>query len=196
MWSEPAATRARAPSEERPREARVSCRRPGEREAVDIGDEYAAVSKSSRTTIRRSSNLPGAPRQAWGIIRDIFTMGARPIALLNSLRFGPMGGPDARERDASSKAPSPASRVTTVSGSATMAVRLPSAADHMPAAHLVNVSCRIARVPTLVAGRLAASSPVCTSASTGQDGTTATMASCEFDDRPRNDPPIRSAFRS
>ena len=36
----------------------------------------------------------GAATGVGGIIRDIFTMGARPIALLNSLRFGPLDGPD------------------------------------------------------------------------------------------------------
>src|SRR5213083_2936368 len=38
----------------------------------------------------------GAATGAGGILRDVFTMGARPVALLNSLRFGPLG--DARNR--------------------------------------------------------------------------------------------------
>src|SRR6266516_3927108 len=38
----------------------------------------------------------GAATGAGGILRDVFTMGARPVALLNSLRFGPTG--DARNR--------------------------------------------------------------------------------------------------
>jgi len=38
----------------------------------------------------------GAATGAGGILRDVFTMGARPIALLNSLRFGPLD--DARNR--------------------------------------------------------------------------------------------------
>jgi phosphoribosylformylglycinamidine synthase len=37
----------------------------------------------------------GAATGVGGILRDIFTMGARPIAILNSLRFGP---PTARSR--------------------------------------------------------------------------------------------------
>src|SRR5205085_8073342 len=36
----------------------------------------------------------GAATGVGGIIRDIFTMGARPIALLNALRFGPLDGPN------------------------------------------------------------------------------------------------------
>ena len=35
----------------------------------------------------------GAATGVGGIIRDIFTMGARPIAILNSLRFGPLSEP-------------------------------------------------------------------------------------------------------
>ena len=65
---------------------------PGENAGViDIGDGLAAVFKME------SHNHPsfiepyeGAATGVGGIIRDIFTMGARPIALLNSLRFGPL----------------------------------------------------------------------------------------------------------
>src|SRR6188768_3461539 len=35
----------------------------------------------------------GAATGAGGILRDVFTMGARPVALLNSLRFGPLDEP-------------------------------------------------------------------------------------------------------
>ena len=59
--------------------------------AVDIGDGMAVVFKVE------SHNHPSAvePRQGaatgvGGIVRDILAMGARPIALLNSLRFGPL----------------------------------------------------------------------------------------------------------
>ena len=38
----------------------------------------------------------GAATGVGGILRDVFTMGARPVALLNSLRFGPLT--DARNR--------------------------------------------------------------------------------------------------
>src|ERR1700691_1277943 len=36
--------------------------------------------------------LQGAPPGGGGIIRDIFTMGARPVCAVNSLRFGPIQG--------------------------------------------------------------------------------------------------------
>ncbi len=63
---------------------------PGENAgAVDIGDGYCAVFKME------SHNHPsyiephqGAATGVGGILRDVFTMGARPIASLNSLRFG------------------------------------------------------------------------------------------------------------
>jgi phosphoribosylformylglycinamidine synthase II len=63
---------------------------PGENAGVvDIGDGYAAVFKME------SHNHPsfiephqGAATGVGGIMRDVFTMGARPIASLNSLRFG------------------------------------------------------------------------------------------------------------
>ena len=42
----------------------------------------------------------GAATGVGGILRDIFTMGARPIAVLDSLRFGPiMPGAGGRKRD-------------------------------------------------------------------------------------------------
>ena len=63
---------------------------PGENAGViDIGDGLAAIFKME------SHNHPsfiepynGAATGVGGILRDVFTMGARPIALLNSLRFG------------------------------------------------------------------------------------------------------------
>ncbi len=63
---------------------------PGENAGVvDIGDGYCVIFKME------SHNHPsfiepyqGAATGVGGILRDIFTMGARPVALLNSLRFG------------------------------------------------------------------------------------------------------------
>ncbi|HEV8540317.1 MAG TPA: phosphoribosylformylglycinamidine synthase subunit PurL [Nitrospiraceae bacterium] len=68
---------------------------PGENAgAVDIGDGLCAVFKME------SHNHPsfiepyqGAATGVGGILRDIFTMGARPIALLDSLRFGALDRP-------------------------------------------------------------------------------------------------------
>jgi phosphoribosylformylglycinamidine synthase subunit PurL len=68
---------------------------PGENAgAVDIGDGLAAVFKiESHNHPSFIEPYQGAATGVGGIIRDIFTMGARPIALLNSLRFGPLDSP-------------------------------------------------------------------------------------------------------
>ena len=65
---------------------------PGENAgAIDIGDGWAAVFKvESHNHPSAVEPYQGAATGVGGIIRDIFTMGARPIALLNSLRFGPL----------------------------------------------------------------------------------------------------------
>ena len=73
---------------------------PGENAGVlDIGDGLAVVFKvESHNHPSAVEPYQGAATGVGGIIRDVFTMGARPIALLNSLRFGPLE-PDA-ETDA------------------------------------------------------------------------------------------------
>ena len=71
---------------------------PGENAGVvDVGGGLAAVFKIE------SHNHPsfiephaGAATGVGGILRDIFTMGARPLASLNSLRFGPLDEPHQR----------------------------------------------------------------------------------------------------
>src|SRR4051812_27823997 len=69
---------------------------PGENAgAVDIGDGLAAVFKiESHNHPSFIEPYQGAATGVGGIIRDIFTMGARPIALLNALRFGSLDGPN------------------------------------------------------------------------------------------------------
>jgi len=68
---------------------------PGENAgAVDIGDGMAAVFKiESHNHPSFIEPYQGAATGVGGIIRDIFTMGARPVALLNALRFGPLDDP-------------------------------------------------------------------------------------------------------
>src|ERR687889_1822239 len=68
---------------------------PGENAgAVDIGEGLAAVFKiESHNHPSFIEPYQGAATGVGGIIRDIFTMGARPIALLNSLRFGSLDDP-------------------------------------------------------------------------------------------------------
>ena len=71
---------------------------PGENAgAVDIGDGLAAVFKiESHNHPSFIEPYQGAATGVGGILRDIFTMGARPIAVLNSLRFGPPTDPKSR----------------------------------------------------------------------------------------------------
>jgi phosphoribosylformylglycinamidine synthase len=68
---------------------------PGENAgAVDIGGGLAAVFKiESHNHPSFIEPYQGAATGVGGILRDIFTMGARPIAVLNSLRFGPPAEP-------------------------------------------------------------------------------------------------------
>ena len=64
---------------------------------VDIGAGLAVVMKvESHNHPSAIEPYEGAATGVGGIVRDIFAMGARPIALLNSLRFGPLS--DSRNR--------------------------------------------------------------------------------------------------
>ncbi len=64
---------------------------------VDIGDGYAVAFKiESHNHPSAVEPYQGAATGVGGILRDIFTMGARPIAALNSLRFGSLDNPRTR----------------------------------------------------------------------------------------------------
>ncbi|MGH9787242.1 MAG: phosphoribosylformylglycinamidine synthase subunit PurL [Candidatus Acidiferrales bacterium] len=71
---------------------------PGENAGVvDVGEGYAAVFKiESHNHPSFVEPFQGAATGVGGILRDIFTMGARPIAILDSLRFGDLD--DSRNR--------------------------------------------------------------------------------------------------
>ena len=71
---------------------------PGENAGVvDIGNGLVVAFKiESHNHPSFIEPYQGAATGVGGIIRDIFTMGARPIALLNSLRFGPLSIPKNR----------------------------------------------------------------------------------------------------
>ncbi len=61
---------------------------------VDIGDNQAVVFKiESHNHPSAIEPYQGAATGVGGIIRDVFSMGARPVALLNSLRFGELKNP-------------------------------------------------------------------------------------------------------
>ncbi|HHY73738.1 MAG TPA: phosphoribosylformylglycinamidine synthase subunit PurL [Bacillus bacterium] len=64
---------------------------------VDIGDNQAIVFKiESHNHPSAVEPYEGAATGVGGILRDVFSMGARPIAVLNSLRFGELTSPEVK----------------------------------------------------------------------------------------------------
>jgi phosphoribosylformylglycinamidine synthase len=162
---------------------------PGENAgAVDIGDGLAAVFKiESHNHPSFIEPYQGAATGVGGIIRDIFTMGARPVALLNSLRFGALDGPaGALTRRifegvvAGIAGYGNSIGIPTIGGE----IQFDEAYAGNP---IINVLCvGIARRDGLVKGLASGvGNPVYyVGAKTGRDGIHgATMASAEFDDR-------------
>jgi phosphoribosylformylglycinamidine synthase len=72
---------------------------PGENAGViDIGDGQAAIFKmESHNHPSYIEPYQGAATGVGGILRDVFTMGARPVALINALRFGDPSHPKTRQ---------------------------------------------------------------------------------------------------
>ena len=69
---------------------------------IDVGDGIAIAFKiESHNHPSAVEPFQGAATGVGGIIRDIFTMGARPVAALNSLRFGELSNPEVRRLFAS-----------------------------------------------------------------------------------------------
>ena len=159
---------------------------PGENAgAVDIGDGLAAVFKiESHNHPSFIEPYQGAATGVGGIIRDIFTMGARPIALLNSLRFGPLDAPGTRRLlegvVAGIAGYGNSIGIPTVGGEI---VFEPSYGGNP----LVNVFCLgIAKASDIVKGVATGvgNSVYYVGAKTGRDGIHgATMASAEFDEK-------------
>lgn len=92
MWSEHASYKNSIKwIKKLPKEGKQMLVAPGEENAgmVDVGDGRACVFKiESHNHPCAVEPFQGAATGVGGINRDIFTMGARPIAQLNSLRFG------------------------------------------------------------------------------------------------------------
>src|ERR671912_597918 len=159
---------------------------PGENAgAVDIGDGLAAVFKiESHNHPSFIEPYQGAATGVGGIIRDIFTMGARPIALLNSLRFGSLQDPLVRRTFegvvAGIAGYGNSIGIPTVGGE----IGFDESYTGNP---LVNVFCLgIARADEIIkAAASGAANPVYyVGAKTGRDGIHgATMASAEFDEK-------------
>ena len=99
MWSEHCSYKSSKPVLRKfPTEGARVLQGPGEGAGiVDIGDNQAAVFKlESHNSPSAIEPFIGAATGAGGIIRDVFSMGARPVALVNSLRFGDLT--DERDR--------------------------------------------------------------------------------------------------
>lgn len=91
MWSEHCSYKSSKPVLKKfPTEGKHVVQGPGEGAgAVDIGDNEAIVFKiESHNSPSAVEPYHGAATGLGGILRDVFSMGARPIAALNSLRFG------------------------------------------------------------------------------------------------------------
>ncbi|MES1256590.1 MAG: phosphoribosylformylglycinamidine synthase subunit PurL [Acidobacteriota bacterium] len=159
---------------------------PGENAgAIDIGEGLAAVFKiESHNHPSFIEPYQGAATGVGGIIRDIFTMGARPIALLNSLRFGALDAPG-----------TPRLLEGVVAGIAGYgnSIGIPTVGGEIvfdpcySGNPLVNVFCLgIARAADIVKGVASGvgNSVYYVGAKTGRDGIHgATMASAEFDEK-------------
>ena len=93
MWSEHCSYKSsRVHLKRLPTEGPIVLQGPGENAGIiDIGDGLAVAFKiESHNHPSYIEPFQGAATGVGGILRDIFTMGARPIAAMNSLRFGPL----------------------------------------------------------------------------------------------------------
>jgi phosphoribosylformylglycinamidine synthase len=99
MWSEHCGYKSsRVHLKKLPTEGKRVVQGPGENAGIlDIGDGQVIVFKiESHNHPSYIEPYQGAATGVGGILRDIFTMGARPIAVLDSLRFGPPDDPKNR----------------------------------------------------------------------------------------------------
>jgi phosphoribosylformylglycinamidine synthase len=96
MWSEHCSYKSsRVHLKRLPTRSRRVLQGPGENAGiVDIGDGWACAFKiESHNHPSFIEPFQGATTGVGGILRDIFTMGARPVAVMDSLRFGPISSP-------------------------------------------------------------------------------------------------------
>jgi phosphoribosylformylglycinamidine synthase subunit PurL len=99
LWSEHCGYKNSKPLlKQLPTEAPWVLQGPGENAGViDIGDGFALAFKvESHNHPSAVEPYQGAATGVGGILRDVFTMGARPIAVLDSLRFGSLSSPRVR----------------------------------------------------------------------------------------------------
>jgi phosphoribosylformylglycinamidine synthase len=102
MWSEHCSYKSsRLHLKKLPTRSRMVLQGPGENAGViDIGGGYAIAFKiESHNHPSFIEPFQGAATGVGGILRDIFTMGARPVAVMDSLRFGPLDDPQTGARN-------------------------------------------------------------------------------------------------
>ena len=102
MWSEHCSYKSsRLHLKKLPTQGRLVVQGPGENAGVvDVGGGYVIAFKiESHNHPSFIEPFQGAATGVGGILRDIFTMGARPIAVLDSLRFGPLDDPQSGARN-------------------------------------------------------------------------------------------------
>ena len=95
MWSEHCSYKSsRVHLKRLPTRSRRVLQGPGENAGIiDIGEGWACAFKiESHNHPSFIEPFQGATTGVGGILRDIFTMGARPVAVMDSLRFGPISG--------------------------------------------------------------------------------------------------------
>ena len=108
MWSEHCSYKSsRVHLKRLPTHSRRVVQGPGENAGIiDIGDGWACAFKiESHNHPSFIEPFQGAATGVGGILRDIFTMGARPVAVMDSLRFGPITSPPCRQRRRQDGAP-------------------------------------------------------------------------------------------
>jgi phosphoribosylformylglycinamidine synthase len=103
MWSEHCSYKSsRLHLKKLPTRSKLVLQGPGENAGIiDIGQGYGIAFKiESHNHPSFIEPFQGAATGVGGILRDIFTMGARPLAVLDALRFGPVEDPQAGARNA------------------------------------------------------------------------------------------------
>src|SRR5256885_11714467 len=93
MWSEHCSYKSsRVHLRRLPTRSKLVVQGPGENAGIiDVGDGWACAFKiESHNHPSFIEPFQGAATGVGGILRDIFTMGARPLAVMDSLRFGPI----------------------------------------------------------------------------------------------------------
>src|SRR5258708_24213204 len=104
MWSEHCSYKSsRVHLKRLPTKSERVVQGPGENAGIiDVGDGWACAFKiESHNHPSYIEPFQGATTGVGGILRDIFTMGARPVAVMDSLRFGPIAESTSKAADKS-----------------------------------------------------------------------------------------------